>query len=156
MYFHPEHEETFDSKLFIRAMPSSSPLFSKWTRAAKRSDLPSVHAASRLHYWGQIHQSEILMNANWQMMAMLNVLIAAAGACLMYYTEYADNAVQRMCMLPIKESRLFFDKAALITVSSADIKAEPARFEEHLPRMPTPHKLSLSYTAVLFFSHRLP
>ncbi len=59
---------------------------------------------------------EILMNANWQMMAMLNVLIAAAGACLMYYTEYADNAVQRMCMLPIKESRLFFDKAALITV----------------------------------------
>ena len=29
---------------------------------------------------------QILMNANWQMMAMLNVLLLVAGACLMYHT----------------------------------------------------------------------
>ncbi len=57
---------------------------------------------------------QILMDANWQMMAMLNILLMVAGACLMYHTEYADLAIQRMCTLPIKESRLFFGKAALM------------------------------------------
>ena len=33
----------------------------------------------------------ILMSANWQMMAMLNILISICGACMMYHTEYADN-----------------------------------------------------------------
>lgn len=57
---------------------------------------------------------QILMEANWQMMALLNILILAAGACLMYHTEYAENAIQRMCTLPIKESKLFFGKAAFM------------------------------------------
>ncbi len=59
---------------------------------------------------------QILMDANWQMMAMLNILLATAGACLMYHTEYADNAIQRMCTLPIKESKLFFGKVALMVI----------------------------------------
>lgn len=33
----------------------------------------------------------ILMSANWQMMAMLNILISICGACMMYHTEYADK-----------------------------------------------------------------
>ena len=37
---------------------------------------------------------QILLGANWQMMAMLNVLLVVAGACLLYHTEYADNAMQ--------------------------------------------------------------
>ncbi len=56
----------------------------------------------------------ILMDANWQMMAMLNLLLVVAGGCLMYHTEYAENAMQRMCTLPIKERKLFFSKAALM------------------------------------------
>ncbi|MCI8364081.1 MAG: ABC transporter permease subunit [Eubacterium sp.] len=56
---------------------------------------------------------QILLDANWQMMSMLNILLIVAGACLMYHTEYADNAIQRMCTLPIKESRLFFSKVTL-------------------------------------------
>ncbi len=59
---------------------------------------------------------KILMNANWQMMALLNILLVTAGACLMYHTEYADGAIQKMCALPIKESRLFFGKAALMAL----------------------------------------
>ena len=59
----------------------------------------------------------ILLNANWQMMAMLNILLVVSGACIMYHTEYADNAIQRMGTLPTKESTMFFGKAAvLITV----------------------------------------
>lgn len=59
---------------------------------------------------------QILMDANWQMMAMLNILLIVAGACLMYHTEYADNAIQRMCTLPMKESSLFFGKVTLIVL----------------------------------------
>lgn len=68
------------------------------------------------YLWLDDSPVHILMNANWSMMAMLNILLVVAGACLMYHTEYADNAVQRMCTLPIKESRLFFGKAALLAV----------------------------------------
>ncbi|MCM1056495.1 MAG: ABC transporter permease [Firmicutes bacterium] len=59
---------------------------------------------------------QILMDANWHLMSMLNLLLVAAGACLMYHTEYADCAMQKMQTLPIRESRLFFGKAALLTI----------------------------------------
>lgn len=59
---------------------------------------------------------EILMDANWQMMAMLNILLLVTGACLLYHAEYANHAIQKMCMLPIKEQDLFFGKTALIAV----------------------------------------
>lgn len=59
---------------------------------------------------------KILSDANWQMMAMLNVLLIILGACIIYHTEYADNGYQRMCTLPIKESRMFFSKFALTAV----------------------------------------
>lgn len=58
----------------------------------------------------------ILLNANWQMMAMLNVLLVIAGACLMYHLEYESNALQRMRALPIKENSLFFGKLILLTL----------------------------------------
>lgn len=56
---------------------------------------------------------QILLDANWQMMTMLNVLLVVAGACLLYHTEYADNAMQKMKSLPIRESSIFLCKAIL-------------------------------------------
>lgn len=56
---------------------------------------------------------QILLDANWQMMTMLNVLLVIAGACLLYHTEYADNAMQKMKSLPIRESSIFLGKAVL-------------------------------------------
>lgn len=56
---------------------------------------------------------QILLDANWQMMTMLNVLLVTAGACLLYHTEYADNAMQKMKSLPIRESSIFSGKAVL-------------------------------------------
>ena len=58
-------------------------------------------------------QIQILLGANWQMLAMLNVLLAVAGTCLLYHTEYADNAMQKMKSLPIRESSIFLSKAVL-------------------------------------------
>ncbi len=53
---------------------------------------------------------DILMSANWQMMAMLNILISICGACMMYHTEYADNGIQKMLVLPIRQGNMFFGK----------------------------------------------
>lgn len=56
---------------------------------------------------------QILLDANWQMMTMLNVLLVVTGACLLYHTEYADNAMQKMKSLPIRKSSIFLGKAVL-------------------------------------------
>ena len=50
---------------------------------------------------------DILMAANWQMMDMLNILISICGACMMYHTEYADNGMQKMSVLPIRQKICF-------------------------------------------------
>lgn len=80
--------------------------------------VPVLNMAVRSENYLGLHAApvKILMDANWQMMAMLNILLFVAGACLMYHTEYADNAIQRMCTLPIKESKLFFGKATLMAL----------------------------------------
>lgn len=61
---------------------------------------------------------DILLDADWQMMAMFNILLVVTGACIMYNNEYADNAIQRICTLPITEGAMFFAKAAVVTVAS--------------------------------------
>lgn len=68
---------------------------------------------------------EILMSANWQMMAMLNMLISICGACMMYHTEYADNGMQKMSVLPIRQGNIFFGKfviAALVLAAMVVIE----------------------------------
>ncbi len=59
----------------------------------------------------------ILLGANWQMMSMLNVLLIVAGACVLYYIEYADNAMRKMGTLPVREGSLFFGKAAVLILA---------------------------------------
>ena len=66
---------------------------------------------------------QILLGANWQMMAMLNVLLVVAGACLLYHTEYADNAMQKMKSLPIRESSIFLGKTVLTICMSLFVLA---------------------------------
>lgn len=58
----------------------------------------------------------ILLSGNWQMMAMLNILLTASGACLMYHTEYTGNAIEKAGTLPVKEISLFGGKAAFMTL----------------------------------------
>ncbi len=56
----------------------------------------------------------ILLHADWQMMSMLNVLLLVVAACILYHTEVSDNALLKMCSLPLKESSLFFSKILLL------------------------------------------
>lgn len=61
---------------------------------------------------------QILLDADWQMMAMLNLLLITAGACILYHTEYADNAMQKMMTLPVCESSVFLGKVILTVFMS--------------------------------------
>lgn len=74
---------------------------------------------------------EILLGENGQMMAMLNVLLIAAGTCLQYHLEYADNAMGKMRALPLPENALFLGKgilASLLTLLTLTIEAGAIAF----------------------------
>lgn len=60
---------------------------------------------------------KILFSANWQMMAMINVFLIIIGACIMYHTEYADNAMEKMEALPVPQSSIFFSKFFVLILS---------------------------------------
>lgn len=81
------------------------------------SCLPVLNMAVRSEIYTGLSQPpvRILLDANWSMMAMLNILLIISGACILYHTEYADNAVQKMHTLPIRESGMFFAKYILMT-----------------------------------------
>lgn len=80
--------------------------------------VPIINMAVRSEiYIGQpTSPMQILMGANWQMIAMLNILLIVAGSCLLYHTEFADNAMQKMKSLPIRESTIFLSKFILTSL----------------------------------------
>lgn len=86
-----------------------------WGGGILAAAIPVINMAVRSEMYLNLPGSpiQILLDANWQMMAMLNVLLAVAGSCLLYHTEYADNAMQKMKSLPIRESSIFLGKAVL-------------------------------------------
>ena len=87
--------------------------------------VPIVNMAvrSEIYLGQQSSPIQILMGANWQMMAMLNILLVVAGSCLLYHTEFADNAMQKMKSLPIRESSVFFGKFVLTSIMSVVVLA---------------------------------
>ena len=81
------------------------------------SCLPVLNMTVRSEVYTGLSQPpvRILLDANWSMMAMLNILLIISGACILYHTEYADNTVQKMHTLPIRESGMLFAKYILMT-----------------------------------------
>lgn len=81
--------------------------------------VPIVNMAVRAEIF--IHQPgspfRILMDANWQLMAQLNVLLTVCGACILYHTEYTDNGIQRALTLPLKAFGLFPGKLCILLFS---------------------------------------
>lgn len=74
--------------------------------------IPVLNMAVRAKNYTGINDSpvSVLLDANWQMMAMLNTLILITVSCIIYHIEYADNAIQKICTFPIKEHHLYFGK----------------------------------------------
>lgn len=59
---------------------------------------------------------QILMVENWQMMAMLNMLLVVAGTTALYHTEYANHAMEKVRALPIREGVVFLGKALVTSL----------------------------------------
>ncbi len=109
-------------------------LYLEWKKLKRTGYLPAIICggllASAFPVLNMLVRSEIftslsgdpfviLMDANWQMMAMLNILLMVCGTCSMYHTEYADNGIQKMSLLPLRTEALFFGKLSVTVLSSA-------------------------------------
>lgn len=60
----------------------------------------------------------VLMEANWQMIAMINLLLVILGAAILYHIEYDNNGIQRMDALPVRPMKLFDKKLVLLVCFS--------------------------------------
>ena len=81
--------------------------------------VPAVNMAVRSEIYTAQSGSpfRILMNANWQMMAQLNIFLLVCGACILYHTEYSGNCLQKAEALPINPFRLFLGKLWILVLS---------------------------------------
>ncbi len=81
--------------------------------------VPGINMAARSENYTVLSGNPItiLLTANWQMMAMLNILAAVCGACIMYHAEYADNGFQKMNVLPVRLEGLFLRKFVISALS---------------------------------------
>lgn len=88
--------------------------------AAAASAFPVLNMAVRTELFSGApgNPLDILLDANWQMMAMLNILLIVCGTCMMYHTEFSENAIQKMELLPVWQITLFTGKF-LITAAAA-------------------------------------
>ena len=78
--------------------------------------LPVINTAARPDTFTSMAGSPaaVLADSNLQIISMLNLLLITAGACILYHMEYADNAIQKMQSLPIRESGLFSGKCGIL------------------------------------------
>lgn len=78
--------------------------------------LPVINTAARPDTFSSMTGSPaaILSDANLQMISMLNLLLITAGACILYHIEYADNGLQKIQSLPVRESGLFIGKCGIL------------------------------------------
>ena len=80
--------------------------------------LPVLNTAFRTELFldKALRQSSVrvLMEANWQMSAMINLLLVILGAAILYHIEYAGNGILRMDALPVRPMKLFGNKLVLL------------------------------------------
>lgn len=79
------------------------------------ASFPIINTAARpeIYLTQQGNPLQILFNANWQIIAMLDVLLIMTGACILYNTEYASNAMQKIKSLPTRAGSVFLSKVIL-------------------------------------------
>lgn len=83
--------------------------------------IPAVNTGVRPETFTALSGSPaaILLDANWEIMAMLYLLFAVVGACVMYHAEYSDRALLKMASLPISGISMFLAKCVLLELFCA-------------------------------------
>ena len=62
---------------------------------------------------------EILLEGNWQMIAMLDLFLLVIGSCVLYHIEFADDGIRKMETLPRNMGGMFAGKTILLAGSLA-------------------------------------
>lgn len=57
---------------------------------------------------------QILLNANWSLMATFAMVFIVAGACILYHTEYEHGAMQKMQTMPGNMFAMFLKKCTVL------------------------------------------
>ena len=57
---------------------------------------------------------DILLNGNWDMAATFHCFLAILGACILYHTEFANRAIEKLYMLPVSQGKVFLCKNLLL------------------------------------------
>lgn len=78
--------------------------------------VPIVNMAVRAENYTTLSGNplQILLNANWSIMAMLALVLTVAGGCILYHTEYEHNAIQKMQTMPGNMFVLFMEKSTIL------------------------------------------
>ena len=80
------------------------------------ASFPVLHITIRTDMFVQqtLSPLDTLMNANWQMIAMLNLLYLVIGACIIYHTEFIGRGIVKMQTLPKRMETYFAAKAVVL------------------------------------------
>ncbi len=84
--------------------------------------VPIIHMAvrSKVYLIEQTPPIPFLFYENWQMMAMVNMLLVVTGSSLLYHLEYDHYAMEKWKSLPMRESSIFFGKV-ILTISMSTL-----------------------------------
>lgn len=66
---------------------------------------------------------ENLMHTDGMLIVMLDCFLIVLGACIVYYVEFADNAIQRINTLPVRSWSVFMSKFIFLAVAFAVVYA---------------------------------
>ena len=84
--------------------------------ALAASAFPVINMAFRTELFTSqdLPPADILLNGNWEMSATFHCFLAVLGACILYHTEFANRAIEKLHMLPVSQGKVFFCKNLLL------------------------------------------
>lgn len=84
--------------------------------ALAASAFPVINTAVRTELFTSqdLPPIDILLNGNWDMMASFHSFLAIVGACILYHTEFANRAMEKLHMLPVSQGKIFLSKNLLL------------------------------------------
>ena len=84
--------------------------------ALAASAFPVINMAFRTELFTSqdLPPADILLNGNWDMIATFHCFLAVLGACILYHTEFANRAIEKLHMLPVSQGKVFFCKNLLL------------------------------------------
>ncbi|MBS5523573.1 MAG: ABC transporter permease [Clostridiales bacterium] len=106
--------------LELKKLKRTGSLFLTLAAAAVSAMFPILNTAVRSEQFVRQQDAplNILLDANWELMSMINMLFLLCLSCLIYHTEYAGNANTKMDTLPFSPSLSFLAKLMVLILAA--------------------------------------